>query len=257
MKALRCHAMQAAICVVPLIVGLFAGAGIVAAQEPTRDQQSAIRSNCRTDFMANCSGVPRGGKEALQCLKSNVAKLSPDCQQAVKAVMPAPPPKPPAPPVTATPAAPAAPPPASAVAAPVAATPPVPAAPAATPAVSTATQAAPTPTAAKPAAAPAASTPQAAAAKPASVKPSAPAAPAAKSAAKPPASAPVPAAAPPAVIVVAPIQVFALVRTKCRAEYRAYCSDVDIGGGRVVACLQSNAASLSPICQGGLAELGR
>jgi hypothetical protein len=254
MKALPCHAMQAAIYVAPLIVGLFAGAGIAAAQEPTPDQQSAIRSNCRSDFMANCSGVPRGGKEALQCLKSNVAKLSSGCQQAVKAVMPAPAPKPPASPVTATPAAPAAPPPASAPAAPVAATP---AAPAAPPAASTATQAAPTPTAAKPAAAPAASTPQAAAAKPASVKPSAPAAPAAKSAAKPPASAPVPAAAPPAVIVVAPIQVFALVRTKCRAEYRAYCSDVDIGGGRVVACLQSNAASLSPTCQSGLAELGR
>jgi hypothetical protein len=59
------------------------------------------------------------------------------------------------------------------------------------------------------------------------------------------------------VIVVAPRQVFVLVRTKCRAEYRAYCSDVDIGGGRVVACLQSNAASLSPACQSGLAELGR
>ena len=116
---------------------------------------------------------------------------------------------------------------------------------------STATQAA-----AKPAA-PVASTPPAAAAKPASVKPAAPAAPPAKSAAKPPASAPVPAAAPPAVIVVAPRQVFVLVRTKCRAEYRAYCSDVDIGGGRVVACLQSNAASLSPTCQSGLAELGR
>jgi hypothetical protein len=243
MKALHCHVMRAAVCIVPLIVGLFAGAGIAAAQEPTPDQQSAIRSNCRSDFMANCSGVPRGGKEALQCLQSNVAKLSSGCQQAVKAVMPAPAPKPPAPPVTATPAAPAAPPPASAPAAPVAATPPAPAAPAAAPAASTALQAAPTPTAAK-----------LAAAKPASVKPSAPAA---KSAAKPPASAPVPAAAPPAVIVVAPIQVFALVRTKCRAEYRAYCSDVDIGGGRVVACLQSNAASLSPTCQGGLAELGR
>jgi len=47
------------------------------------------------------------------------------------------------------------------------------------------------------------------------------------------------------------------VRTKCRAEYRAYCSNVDIGGGRVVACLQSNAAPLSPTCQSGLAELGR
>ena len=250
MKALKSTPMRAAVYVALLIAGLFGGAGIAAAQEPTPDQQSAIRSNCRSDFMANCSGVPRGGKEALQCLKDNVAKLSSGCQQVVKAVMPAPAPKPPAPSVTATPAAPAAPPPAATPAAPVAATPPAPAAPAA-PATSTATQAA-----AKPAA-PVASTPPAAAAKPASVNPAAPAAPPAKSAAKPPASAPVPAAAPPAVIVVAPRQVFVLVRTKCRAEYRAYCSDVDIGGGRVVACLQSNAASLSPTCQSGLAELGR
>jgi hypothetical protein len=66
-----------------------------------------------------------------------------------------------------------------------------------------------------------------------------------------------PCSAPPDVIVVAPRQVFVLVRTKCRAEYRAYCSDVDIGGGRVVACLQSKAASLSPTCQSDLAELGR
>lgn len=256
MKALQCNAMRAAIYVVPLIVGLLGSAGTAAAQQPTPEQQDAIRSNCRSDFMANCSGVPRGGKEAMQCLKDNVAKLSSGCQQAVKAVMPAPAAKPPTP-VTATQAAPAAPPPAAAPAAPVAATPAAPAAPASTPAASTATQAAPTPTVAKPATPPAASTPQAAAAKPASVKPAAPAAPAAKSAAKPPVGAPAPAAAPPAVIVVAPIQVFALVRTKCRAEYRAYCSDVDIGGGRVVACLQSNAASLSPTCQSGLAELGR
>ena len=89
-------------------------------------------------------------------------------------------------------------------------------------------------------------------------KPAAPAA-APKGAATPPASAPPPPAptAAPAVIVVAPVRIFALVRTQCRAEYRAYCSDVDIGGGRVVACLQANAASLSPTCQNGLAELGR
>jgi len=248
MKALKNTPMRAALYVALLIAGLFGSAGIAVAQEPTPDQQSAIRSNCRSDFMANCSGVPRGGKEAMQCLKDNVAKLSSGCQQAVRAVMPAPAPKPSAP-VTATPAAPAAPPPAAMPAAPVAATPAAPAAPAA-PATSTATQAA-----AKPAA-PVALTPPAAAAKPAAVKPAAPAAPA-KSAAKPPASAPVPAVAAPALIVVAPRQVFVLVRTKCRAEYRAYCSNVDIGGGRVVACLQSNAAPLSPTCQSGLAELGR
>ena len=242
MKALKNTPMRAALYVALLIAGLFGSAGIAVAQEPTPDQQSAIRSNCRSDFMANCSGVPRGGKEAMQCLKDNVAKLSSGCQQAVKAVMPAPAAKPPAP-VTAAPAAPAptASPPAPAPAAPVAATPPAPA-----------PAGAPAPAAAKPVA-PVASTPPAVPAQPAAVKP----APAAKSAANPPASALPPAAAPPAVIVVAPVRIFALVRTSCRAEYRAYCSDVDIGGGRVVACLQANAASLSPTCQSGLAELGR
>ena len=97
MKALKSTPMRAAVYVALLIAGLFGGAGIAVAQEPTPDQQSAIRSNCRSDFMANCSGVPRGGKEAMQCLKDNVAKLSSGCQQAVKAVMPAPAPKPSAP----------------------------------------------------------------------------------------------------------------------------------------------------------------
>jgi len=242
MKALPCTPLRVAVHVALLIAGSLGTAHLAVAQEPTPDQQSAIRSNCRSDFMANCSGVPRGGKEAMQCL--NVAKLSSGCQQAVKAVMPAPPAKPPAPPVTAAPAAPAVPPSAPAPATPVTAAPAAPAAPA------TATAA---PAVAKPAA-PVASTPQAVPAQPAAVKP---AAPAAKSAARPPASAPPTVAAPPAVIVVAPRQIFSLVRTKCRAEYRAYCSDVDIGGGRVVACLQANAASLSPTCQSGLAELGR
>lgn len=238
MKALQCYTMRAAVYIALLIAGSLGTAQLAAAQEPTPDQQSAIRSNCRSDFMANCSGVPRGGKEAMQCLKDHVAVLSSGCQQAVKAVMPAPAPKPPAPkPVTATPAVPPAP--APAAPPPVAATPPAPAAPAAATAA--------------PAAAPVAP-PPAAPAQPAAVKP---AMPAAKSAAKPPVSAPTPAAVPPAVIVVAPVRIFALVRTKCRAEYRAHCSDVDIGGGRVVACLQANAASLSPTCQSGLAELGR
>ena len=220
MKALRSTTIRGTACVAPLIVGLFGGGGIAAAQEPTPDQQSAIRSNCRSDFMANCSGVPRGGKEAMQCLKDNVAKLSSGCQQAVKAVMPAAAPKPPAPPVIATPAVPPAAPPAPAAAppAPVAETSTSPAAtpPATAPEPATATPAAPT-------SAPPAS-------KPTMAKPAAPAA-APKSAATPPAGAlPPPAAtAAPAVIVVAPVRIFALVRTQCRAEYRAYCSDVDIG----------------------------
>jgi len=36
--------------------------------------------------MANCSGVQPGGAEALQCLKSHAASLSPACQSAVAAI---------------------------------------------------------------------------------------------------------------------------------------------------------------------------
>ena len=59
-------------------------AGPVAA-EPTEEQKAAIKSNCRSDYMSYCWSVPRGGSEAAQCLKQNLAELSPGCQQAVKA----------------------------------------------------------------------------------------------------------------------------------------------------------------------------
>ena len=48
--------------------------------QPTSAQQSAMRSNCRSDFMSKCSGVTPGGKEALECLQKNVATLSPACK---------------------------------------------------------------------------------------------------------------------------------------------------------------------------------
>jgi len=49
------------------------------AQQPSPDQINAIRASCRSDFMANCSGVPRGGAEALACLKQHMAQLSAPC----------------------------------------------------------------------------------------------------------------------------------------------------------------------------------
>jgi hypothetical protein len=55
----------------------------------TAAQQSAIRSSCRSDFMANCASVPPGGKEALACLKSHMATLSPACVSAINAAPPA------------------------------------------------------------------------------------------------------------------------------------------------------------------------
>jgi hypothetical protein len=53
-------------------------------------QQSAIRANCRSDFMSHCSGVTPGGQDALICLQKNVAGLSPACRNAVSATMPPP-----------------------------------------------------------------------------------------------------------------------------------------------------------------------
>ena len=53
---------------------------------PTDAQKATIRSACRSDFMAHCSGVQPGGSAALQCLATNSAKLSPGCRTAVAAV---------------------------------------------------------------------------------------------------------------------------------------------------------------------------
>lgn len=58
----------------------------VPAQAPTQAQKSAIKSNCRSDFMAQCSGVTPGGQAALSCLQQHSASLSPACQQSVAAL---------------------------------------------------------------------------------------------------------------------------------------------------------------------------
>jgi hypothetical protein len=71
-----------------------------AAQQPTEAQRDAIRAACRSDFMANCSGVQPGGSDAFECLLRNDAKLSPSCQAAVNAAAP----KPAEPAAAATPA---------------------------------------------------------------------------------------------------------------------------------------------------------
>src|SRR5262249_17025317 len=76
------------------------------AQQPTQAQRDAIRALCRSDFIANCSSVKPGGKDALACLMRNEAKLSASCKSAVQAVtstppapaLPATPPPPPPPP---------------------------------------------------------------------------------------------------------------------------------------------------------------
>jgi hypothetical protein len=49
-----------------LVVGTSLAAS---AQQPTSEQISAIRASCRSDFMAQCTGVKPGTKDALECLK--------------------------------------------------------------------------------------------------------------------------------------------------------------------------------------------
>lgn len=61
-------------------------AGVASAQAPTEEQRNAIRAECRSDFMAQCSGVTPGGMEALTCLQQHSATLSAGCKKAVSAV---------------------------------------------------------------------------------------------------------------------------------------------------------------------------
>jgi hypothetical protein len=54
--------------------------------QPTEAQKEAVKSACRSDYMAHCSSVTPGGEEALQCLAKNMSSLSGSCQSAVKAI---------------------------------------------------------------------------------------------------------------------------------------------------------------------------
>lgn len=253
---------------------LFATATSAFAQAPTEAQKSAIRSACRSDFMAHCSSVTPGGVEAYQCLQSHMSSLSSGCQAAVRAVEPAAAPK--------SEAAPAKPEPAKSEPAKAEA------APAAEPVAKPATEAAP-----KAAAARQPSSAQVAAVKSAcradypkvcaSVPPGgAPAlecleknkakvsaacakavtasaggatATAAPAAAAAPAAGAAPAAAP-TVIVLRPLrprEELFIARSACGADIRTLCAGIQPGGGRVVQCIASNAASLSPGCKDVLA----
>jgi hypothetical protein len=272
-----------------MTAAIFAGAPAFS-QAPTQAQRDAIKSECRSDYMAHCSSVPPGGEASLQCLQKNMSSLAPGCQTAVKAVEAPAAPKAESPPAAAEKKTETA------------------------PAAETAKPAAET---AKPSAEPKASTPAAAAPKAATAKqptsaqisavrsacrsdypkvcagvptggapalqcleknkaklsascekavaaatggtatsggaamPAAGAAPAAAGAAPPAA------AAAPAVIVLRPMrpreELFVL-RSACGGDVRTICGGVAPGGGRVVQCLATNAAQLSPACQDVLSQ---
>jgi hypothetical protein len=253
----------------------------VFAQVPTDAQREAIRSACRSDYMAHCSSVPPGGLESLQCLQKNMSSLSGSCKSAVSAVE----------------------------------------APAAAPAAKSETPAAApnaeTPAAAEPAkpattATPAAAAPKAAAGTPAK-KPSdaqiaairsacrsdypkvcagvptggapalqcldknkskvssgcqqalnaasggaAPPAGSASTAAPAAGSTTAPAAAAPAPVIMLrpmrPREELFVLRSACGGDVRSLCGGVAPGGGRIVQCLATNAGSLSPACKDVLSQ---
>jgi hypothetical protein len=258
------------------------------AQQPTQAERDAIRAACRSDFMANCSGVQPGGKEAFECLLRNDAKLSPSCQAAVNAAAP----KPAEPAATApAPAAPAqsetAPPAAKVERAP--------------PGIQVALAEAPneelktvqqactlndfvahcswiapnnpeilqclkanaadlSPNCqAAVQSLPAASPPAAAAPAP-PAEPARQATPAKKPAEpKPPeparANAPPPAA--PAAAPAAPTaQQKAAIRAACRSDFMSHCSGVQPGGAEALQCLKRNEAQLSAACRNAVAAIG-
>jgi hypothetical protein len=265
-----------------MTAAIFASAAPAFSQAPTEAQREAIKSECRSDYMAHCSSIPPGGEASLQCLQKNMSSLAPGCQSAVKAVE-----APAAPKAESAPAGETAKPAAEA------------AKPAAEPKTST----------------PAATAPKAAAAKqPTSAQISAirsacrsdypkvcagvptggapalqcleknkaklsagcekavagatggaatsggAAAPAAAGAAPAAGGAPAAAAAAPAapvVIVLRPMrpreELFVL-RSACGGDVSTICSGVAPGGGRIVQCLATNVARLSPACQDVLSQ---
>ncbi|MGO6711954.1 hypothetical protein [Rhizobium johnstonii] len=70
----------------PAFCAVVLSAGVAFAQAPTEEQRNAIKAECRSDFMAQCSGVTPGGIEALTCLQQHNATLSAGCRKAVSAV---------------------------------------------------------------------------------------------------------------------------------------------------------------------------
>jgi hypothetical protein len=72
--------------VILVLLGVSALCSEASAQQPSQAQISAVKSACRSDYMAHCSSVPPGGKASLACLQKNMASLSPSCSSAVSAI---------------------------------------------------------------------------------------------------------------------------------------------------------------------------
>ena len=250
----------------PLPTVLLAIAAPAFSQAPTDAQRAAIRSECRSDYEAHCATVPPGGAASLQCLQKNMSSLAPGCQSAVRAVEPATAPKAESPPAAEPPTADTA----------------------ATKPGETAAPATASSTAKKPSSAQIAAVrsacrsdyPKVCAGVPAGgaaalqcleknkSKVSAPcetavgaalggaAAPATPGAAittaNPAPSGAAPANPPAAALVLRPMrpreELFVL-RSACGGDVRTLCGGIPAGGGRIVRCLATQAAALSPACR--------
>jgi hypothetical protein len=197
---------------------MLAAAAPALSQAPTDAQRSAIKSQCRSDYIAHCSSVPPGGEASLQCLQKNMASLSAGCQGAVRAVEP-----------PAAPKAEAAPPKTDSATAPKTESA---AAPKAEPAAAATAPPAPKATeAAAPAAAPRTSDSKTSASETSASKTPAPNVAAGTSAKKP-----------------SDAQV-AAIRSSCRSDYPKVCAGVPTGGEPALDCLEKNKAKVSASCQ--------
>jgi hypothetical protein len=248
-----------------LAVAAFATAAPLLAQAPSQAQRNAIKSQCRNDYIAHCSSIPPGGEASLQCLQKNMSGLSASCASAVRAVEPAAAPKAetaPAPKTETAPAAAAAKPAPEAAAPKAAAT--VPARQPSSAQVSAIRSACRSDYPKVCAGAPTGGAPalqcleknkaKLSAACATAVSAASGGAPAAATATAAPAAT---AAAPPTIMVLRPLrpreELFVL-RSACGADVRSICGGVAPGGGRLVQCLATNAASLSPACKEVLAQ---
>ena len=245
---------------VPLATAMFMVATPAFSQAPTDAQRSAIRSECRSDYEAHCASIPPGGAASLQCLQKNMSSLAPGCQAAVRAVeAPAAAPKADTAPAAAPKAetAPAAPAPANSAATTMAKP-----SSAQISAIRSACRSdypkvcAGVPTGGAPAlecleknkARVSASCQKAVAA--ATGGGAAPAADAAADTAAASPAAAAPAAAPALVLrPMRPREELFVLRSACGGDVRSLCGGVQPGGGRIVQCLATQAASLSPACK--------
>jgi hypothetical protein len=265
---------DAAFCAL-LAAALFAAATPALSQGPSDAQREAVKSQCRSDYMAHCSSIPPGGEASLQCLAKNMSSLSAGCASAVRAVEAAAAPKSEPAPAAAAPAKESAPAaatakPATETAAPKAAASPAAAAPAKQPtsaqisAIKSACRSdypkvcAGVPTGGAPAlqcleknkAKLSAGCEKAVAVATGGAAPAAGSAPAAAA----PAAGAAPAA--PTVIVLRPMlprEELFVMRSACGGDIRTLCGGVAPGGGRIMQCIANRAADLSPACRDVLA----